>query len=111
QTAARPDLAAMLALVDRQIAERQMAELKTRDGQTPAKSEAKPAMTNPPASTPPPSPMPQQARTSSPAASTPRRGGGIAIFLAGLIGAAIAGGGVLAILRYAPERLGIVLSS
>ena len=111
ETAARPDLPAMLGLVDRQIAERQITELKTRDGQTPAKPEAKPAMTNSPAPTPPPSPMPQQARTSSPAASTPRRGGGLAIFLAGLIGAVIAGGGVLGILRYAPERLGIVLPS
>jgi uroporphyrinogen-III synthase/uncharacterized protein YlxW (UPF0749 family) len=103
ETAARPDLPAMLALVDRQITQHQAL----------AKPEAKPAMTNSPQPTSSPGPAPQQSRSPIPATSAPapRRGGGLAIFLAGLIGAVLAGGAVLGILRYAPERLGIAFPS
>jgi uroporphyrinogen-III synthase len=97
ETAARPDLPAMLALVDRQ------SDLQRGL----AKPEAKPAMTNSLQATPPP-----PSRSPIPAAPAPRQGGGqgggFVIFLAGLVGALIAGGGMLAILHYAPQSLGIV---
>src|SRR5947207_1350412 len=54
-------------------------------------------------------PPPHPARQANPVAPAPapRRAGGAAIFLAGLVGAAIAAVAVLAILRFAPESLGL----
>jgi len=104
ETAARPDLPAMLELVDRQIAERKAAEKP--EPKREEKPEAKPAMTNSPQQAPNP---PHPTRFVNPVAPAlaPRRAGGAAIFLAGLMGAAIAAAAVLAILRFAPESLGI----
>jgi uroporphyrinogen-III synthase len=117
ESATRPDLSAMLALVDRQITDRQdqdrrISDAKSldrhaSDGRPPAKPEAESAMTNSPPSSPSPNPPAQPAPTARTPVPAPRRGGGGAVFLAGLIGALIAGGGMLAVLRYAPERLGI----
>ena len=90
KTAASPDLQSMLELVDRQMQ---------------AKPETQPAAP-PPSQTAAPAP----AKASVPSApARARRGGGIRVFFAGLIGAVLAVAAVLGVARYAPDQLGILL--
>jgi uroporphyrinogen-III synthase len=132
ETAARPDLPAMLDLVERQLPVPATPAQPAESGQNPitpvqeilepeAKMTAEAAKPEPPPreppepSTPPPPNNPAQpARPPNPAQppkpeQPARRGGGWRVFLAGLIGAVLAAGAVLAVLRYVPDKLGIAL--
>ncbi len=107
-----PDLPSMLALIDSQPPQKEPVPPGV------SKPEAKAAMSVPSSSNTPPSPpSPPAARASvPPSAPAPLRAARPgastgAILLAGIIGALLAGAGVLGVIRYAPERLGLAASS
>jgi uroporphyrinogen-III synthase len=91
KTAARPDLPSMLELVDRQM-----------QGNPETQSTA-PTPSQPPAAVKGPMPIP-------PKPAPVERGGAARVFLAGLIGAVLAAGAVLAVSHFAPESIGIAPS-
>ncbi len=106
-----PDLPSMLALIDSQPPQKEPVPPGA------SKLEAKAAMSVP-STTPPSPPSPPAARASVPPSAPapmprpakPRASAG-AILLAGIIGALLAGAGVLGVIRFAPERLGLAVSS
>jgi uroporphyrinogen-III synthase len=97
ETAARPDLPAMLELVDRRIA---------------AEKEAKPAVSPIPASPPKPETPPVPPAAPAPPAvpaMPPRRNAGLGgILLAAIFGAALAGAALFGVMKYAPEQLNLL---
>ena len=106
-----PDLPSMLALIDSHPPQKEPVPPGV------SQPEAKAAMSVP-STTPPSPPSPPAARASVPPsapAPMPRpakaRTSAGAILLAGFIGALLAGASVLGVIRYAPERLGLVVSS
>jgi uroporphyrinogen-III synthase len=106
-----PDLPSMLALIDSQPPQKEPVLPGV------SQPEAKAAMSVP-STTPPKPPSPPAARASVPPSAPapmarpakPRASAG-AILLAGIIGALLAGAGVLGVIRYAPEQLGLAVSS
>jgi len=97
ETAARPDLSAMLELVDRRIA---------------AEKEAKPAVSPIPASPPKPETPPVPPAAAAPPAvpaKPPRRSVGLGgILLAAIFGAALAGAALFGVMKYAPGQLNLL---
>ncbi len=112
ETATHPDLPSMLGLIDRartppvqSVPEPVLkSDVGISNNNKPATTAPKPeakAMSNPPPSSPP-------AASAPPARA---RSGMGAILLAGIIGAVIAGSGLLAVIRLAPDQLGLAKSS
>jgi uroporphyrinogen-III synthase len=97
ETAAQPDLPAMLELVDRRIA---------------ASKEAKPAVSPIPASPPKPEAPPAAPTPPAPPASLakpPRSRSSLGgILLAAIFGAALAGAALFGVMKYAPEQLNLL---
>src|SRR5262249_3563237 len=104
ETATRPDLPSMLALVDRV----RVPPEPIRSPEPAPKPEVKAMSDTPPSTTTPATPPPAAARPSAPG-QRPRGGIG-AVFLAGIIGAVIAGAALLALIRLAPGQLGLASS-
>jgi uroporphyrinogen-III synthase len=99
-----PDLPSMLALIDSQPPQKEPVPPGV------SQPEAKAAMSVPSSSNTPPAPPPASPVAPPLRAARPRASAG-AILLAGIIGALLAGAGVLGVVRYAPDRLGLAASS
>ncbi|HEX3065893.1 MAG TPA: uroporphyrinogen-III synthase [Dongiaceae bacterium] len=102
--ATRPDLPSMLALID--------SEPPRKEPVPPGLSQPEPKAVMSNTSSPSPSAPRASVPPSAPAAVPPQRpararAGAGSNFLAALIGAVIAGAAVLAVIRFAPERLGL----
>ena len=98
ETAAQPDLPAMLELVDRRIAASKEAKPAVSPiPASPPKPEAPPAAPTPPAST---------SLAGEAAAKTAAACGGV--LLAAIFGAALAGAALLGVMKYAPEQLNLL---
>ncbi len=100
ETAAAPDLPAMLALVDRRIAAKKEVE------QLP---EPKPAASPIPVSPPKLEPRPASPASPPPPVNPPRGRAGLGgILLAAIFGAALAGAALFGVMKYAPEQLNLL---